>query len=326
MIERATDANLLRRFAEEREEAAFAELVERHGGLVRRVCRRFLRSEHDVEDVFQATFLLLALRASDVAWRASIAGWVREVARRLALNARGEIARRRRVETPASNLAPSPDLSASTRFPDPACPVSAFTDEVERRDVRSVIDGEVGDLPEKYRAPLVLCYLEGKTNHEAAAQLGYPVGSMSRRLEKARGLLRSRLVGRGVTLGLLAGAAIAMGLIASSRRPGTAPPTPPSTPTARIAPAPRIGDDRDGLRELLAILERTEEDGVDPSRLGPAVRHAEDAVGDAPDGMRDAWLAFAGETRLAALDLADAGRGDASRLHAACVRCHDPVH
>ncbi len=207
MIERATDAILLKRFAEGREESAFAEIVERHGPSVQRVCRRFLRCEHDVEDVFQATFLTLALRASDVAWRASVGGWVHDVARRLALKARTEAARRRRRETPVSNLLPGLHFGESGMLLDPTCPLSRFTDEVEDREVRLAVDGAVEALPPKYRDPVVLCYLEGRTNQEAAARLGYPAGSMSRRLEKARGLLRKRLVGRGVTLALLLTAA-----------------------------------------------------------------------------------------------------------------------
>ncbi|AMV38546.1 ECF RNA polymerase sigma factor SigW [Planctomyces sp. SH-PL62] len=328
MIERATDAILLKRFAEEREEAAFAELVERHGPLVRGVCRRLLRSEHDVEDVFQATFLLLALRASDVAWRASIGGWVRDVARRLALNARTEIARRRRRETPVSNLLPGLRFGETGALPDRACPLSVFTDEVERRDVRRVIDGEVDDLPEKYREPLVLCYLEGKTNHEAAAALGYPVGSMSRRLEKARGLLRKRLIGRGVTLGVVL--ALVGWLVATSPRPGGRPDPGPGSPPLGFAAQAVESSSRSELRELLAALQRNDGNGLGRDRLGLAVRHAAEAAELAPAASRERLLGFAAETRLAALDLSGIGpdddRADVPRLLATCVRCHVALH
>lgn len=320
MIERATDAILLRRFAEGREEAAFAELVERHGPSVKRVCRRFLRSEHDAEDVFQATFLLLALRASDVAWRSSVAGWVGDVARRLALHARSEIARRGRREVPASSFKGDFRFGDAGPLPDLECPLSAFTEEVERRDVRQAIDGALDDLPEKYRAPLALCYLEGKTNQEVAAELGYPVGSISRRLERARSLLRKSLIGRGVTLGMLiAGTAWAVSaFMPSDHRPElTAAPGPAVVP----APQPEVLRAA-GLRELLAALERNDGEGLDRARIEVGVEHADRAA-----GVREESRNLAGATRLAALDLAAKPNGSAaSRLLATCVRCHGALH
>ncbi len=295
MIERATDASLLRRFAEGREEDAFAELVARHAPRVRRVCRRFLRSEHDVDDVAQATFLLLATRAGDVAWRESVGGWVRDAARRLALHARCEIARRGRRETPASSFR----FGDAGALPDPECPLSAFTDEVERRDVRRLIDGAMGELPEKYRDPLVLCYLEGKTNHEAAAALGYPVGSISRRLDRARSLLRKQLIGRGVALGLLVAAAA---WIVAGTEPDESAVRARKLPGAAATAAP--GRDRDDLRELLAALERNDGKGLNRDRLVLGVAHAE---------------AHGGDALLAMFDLE---RPLASQLLATCVRCH----
>jgi RNA polymerase sigma-70 factor (ECF subfamily) len=322
----ATDATLLKRFAERREEAAFAELVERHGPIVRRVCRRFLRSEHDVEEVFQATFLVLALRASEVPWHASVGGWVQGVARRLALHARGEIARRGRREVQASSFLGGPHA--------PECPVSAF-DEVERQDVRRAIDTAVEDLPEKYRAPLVLCYLEGLTNHEAARRLGYPVGSISRRLERARGLLRKRLIGCGVTLGLLAGL-VALGTRAADRQARRFEPV--RNAMALIGPETSHLPD---LRELIGPLERMEEDGggfPDLDRLGRLAERASLAA-DASLAFdagprRDVWRAYAGEMKLAAVELARLD-GDAPgrellagvrRLNATCVQCHTTFH
>lgn len=294
MIDRATDANLLRRFAEGREEDAFAELVARHAPRVRRVCRRFLRSEHDVDDVAQATFLLLATRAGDVAWRESVGGWVRDAARRLALHARCEIARRGRREAPASSFR----FGDAGALPDPECPLSTFTDEVERRDVRRLIDGAMGELPEKYRDPLVLCYLEGKTNHEAAAALGYPVGSMSRRLDRARSLLRKQLIGRGVALGLFVVAAWIVAGIGTDESAGR------SRKLPGVAPIASTGRDRDELRELFAALERNDGKGLDRDRIALGVAHAE---------------VHGEDVRLATVDL---GRPLASRLLATCVRCH----
>src|SRR3954451_18343318 len=98
MSQQTTDATLLDRFVNHREEAAFAELVDRHGSLVMRVCRRFLRSEQDVEDAFQATFLVLAPRAGRISWDVSVAGCLHAVPQGVALDARGQVSRRRRRE------------------------------------------------------------------------------------------------------------------------------------------------------------------------------------------------------------------------------------
>ena len=104
MPEPLSDAILLERFVSFREEAAFVALVERHGPLVQRTCRRILRNEHDVEDVFQATFLVLARRAAGIPWRESVAGWLGAVAHRLALGARSDLSRQKRREIPMTAL------------------------------------------------------------------------------------------------------------------------------------------------------------------------------------------------------------------------------
>jgi RNA polymerase sigma-70 factor (ECF subfamily) len=299
MTDRATDASLLRRFAEGREEDAFAELVARHAPLVRRVCRRFLQSEHDVEDVAQATFLLLANRAGDVAWRDSVGGWVSDAARRLALHARCEIARRGRRETPVSSFR----FGDAGALPDPACPLSTFTDEIERRDVRRLIDGVMEELPEKYRAPLALCYLEGKSNHEAAVALGYPVGSISRRLDRGRSLLRKRLIGRGVALTLLLAAAA--WIVAGPGSEESASRAPLTPGVAAVAPTT---EDRRELRELFAALERNDGSGLDLARVAFGVAHAE---------SRGAVVRLAALDRDRPLDPTSA-----SRLLATCVQCH----
>ena len=288
MIEMATDASLLKRFAEDREEDAFAELVARHAPGVRRVCRRFLHGEHDVDDVTQATFILLARRAGDVAWRDSVGGWVRDVARRLALRARSELARGPPRETPASTFR----FGDAGAIPDPECPFSTFADEIDRRDVRRSIDGAMAELPEKYRAPLALCYLEGKTNAEAAAALGYPSGSISRRLDRARSLLRKELIARGVALGLalvvVAWLVADVGLRDRAIRPHR------GGDVAAVAPP---AEDRRTLRELLEALERGAEPS--PASLAVGAAHAEARGGDRPRGPTTA-----------------------ARLLATCVRCH----
>jgi RNA polymerase sigma factor (sigma-70 family) len=184
-----TDAQLLERFALHRDEAAFEALLYRHGPLVFGVCRRLLFDPHDAEDAFQATFLVLARKAGAVGRRALLGNWLYGVAYRVAARARKTTLRRRGRENADADLAGVPD-----REP-PAEP-----------DLSPLLHEELQRLPDKYRGPVVLCYLEGKTNEEAAAQLRWPVGTVKGRLNRARALLRSRLARRGVALttGLLA--------------------------------------------------------------------------------------------------------------------------
>jgi RNA polymerase sigma factor (sigma-70 family) len=183
------DSQLLERFLTRGEEAAFAQLVRRHGAMVLGVCRRLLRQEQDVEDAFQATFLVLARRAGAIRKAGSLGSWLHGVARRVAARARADAARR-----------------AAHEVCRPAEPRADNADEVTWREVRAVLDEELARLPERYRAPLVQCYLEGQTQDEAARQLGWSPRTLRRRLGRARDLLRARLGGRGVALsaGLLA--------------------------------------------------------------------------------------------------------------------------
>jgi C-terminal peptidase prc len=178
-----TDRELLRRFADVRDESAFAELVERHAHLVWGVCSRALRHREDAEDVFQATFLVLARKASAVRWRASIHNWLYEVASRLAAGARVKTARRLSHEARAASL-----VASETR-PDDA-----------RRELAAVIDEELHRLPGSCRAPLLLCYLDGQTSDQAARRLGLSLRTLQRRLAQGRELLRHRLTRRGITL------------------------------------------------------------------------------------------------------------------------------
>jgi RNA polymerase sigma factor (sigma-70 family) len=179
----ASDRQLLERFALGREEAAFAALVQRHGPLVWGVCRRLLGNQHDAEDAFQAAFLVLARKAGSIAWRASVANWLYGVAYRVASRARAERQRRRAHERQAA-------WAAQTESP----PTGAW------QELRQVLDEELRCLPDKYRAPMVLCYLEGKTRDEAAQQLGWTPARVKTRLERGRELLRGRLHRRGLTL------------------------------------------------------------------------------------------------------------------------------
>jgi serpin B len=187
------DAAHLARFVAARDGAAFAELVRRHGPLVLRVCRQVLRHEQDAEDAFQAVFLVLARKAASVRRRDALGGWLHRVALHVALDARARAGRRRLVE---QQVAAMPPADA------PADP--------DRSDLWPVLHEEVDRLPAKYRLPVVLCYLDGRTNEEAARRLRCPVGTVKVRLSRARDLLRRRLTRRGAAL-----AAAALGLLAA---------------------------------------------------------------------------------------------------------------
>jgi RNA polymerase sigma factor (sigma-70 family) len=178
-----SDRGLLRAFAESGDESAFTELVRRHGPLVLGVCRRILGNVQDAEDAFQATFLVLARKASALQWQDSIKNWLHGVACRVAMKARGQIVRRRQKERAA--CAPVDDANAGAQA---------------WNDLRAVLDEELQQLPDKYRAVLLLCYLEGKTRDEAAETLGWSAGSVKGLLERGREMLRARLVKRGLTL------------------------------------------------------------------------------------------------------------------------------
>ncbi len=180
------DAALLERFTTQSDQEAFAVLVARHGPMVLAVCRRLLADPHAVEDAFQATFLVLARRAGTVRRPEALAGWLHQVARRAALEARAALARRRQREQPAGD-----DLAASDAHPDPLA-------EVTGRELLALVDEEVHRLPRAYQLPLILCCLEGRSQDEAARLLGWSPGSVKGRLERGRALLHARLARRGL--------------------------------------------------------------------------------------------------------------------------------
>lgn len=179
----ASDRELLGRFVETNDESAFTVLLERHGPLVQAVCRRALANAHDAEDACQATFLVLARKAASIKKTTSLGSWLHGVACRVAVTLKRDLGRRRRRERGV------PERAA----PDPAA-------EVSWREVQSILDEEIERVPERYRTPLVLCYLDGKTRDEAAAELGLSPGKLHGFLERGREMLRQRLAGRGLTL------------------------------------------------------------------------------------------------------------------------------
>jgi RNA polymerase sigma factor (sigma-70 family) len=181
--EASSDGQLLQHFAARRDEAAFRLLVERHGPMVLGVCRRILGHLQDAEDAFQSTFLVLARKAGSIARQESVGSWLHGVAHRLALKAKGQAARRRERERQLATV-----------------PYTHSLQEVETCELRAVLDEEIGRLPQKYRAPLVLCCLEGKTHAQAARELGWPAGSMSRWLARGQELLGEQLTRRGLAL------------------------------------------------------------------------------------------------------------------------------
>jgi RNA polymerase sigma factor (sigma-70 family) len=172
---------LLERFAAQRDPEAFRVLVERHGPLVLGVCRRWLFEPHDVEDAFQATFLVLVRRAGTLRDRDRLGPWLHGVAYRIARRTRAHAARRQAREEPWVDR-----------------PGAAPLSDADRRELRAVLDEEIDRLPEKYRGPVVLCYLEGQSCEETARRLGCPVGTVKVRLHRARERLRDRLVRRGL--------------------------------------------------------------------------------------------------------------------------------
>jgi RNA polymerase sigma factor (sigma-70 family) len=187
-----SDGQLLRRFADQGDESAFAALVNRHGSMVLGVARRVLHDRGEAEDVYQATFLVLARKAGSVCWRESVAPWLYEVAHRLAKKANIAATRRRARELEASGS------SCEQSRPDASW-----------REVCTALDEEILRLPARQRQPLLLCYFEGETRDQAARHLGWSVRTLERRLQEGRESLRQRLARRGLELsGLLLAASV----------------------------------------------------------------------------------------------------------------------
>jgi RNA polymerase sigma factor (sigma-70 family) len=176
----ATDGQLLTLFIGHGDQSAFQTLVSRHGPMVLGVCQRVLHHMHDAEDAFQATFLVLVRRADSVMPREMVGNWLYGVAYRTALEAKGAAAKRRAKER--------------------VMPRREAIDNNPWSELQPLLDQELSRLPDKYRVPIVLCDLEGKTRKEAARRLGWPEGTLSGRLSRARVLLAKRLARHGLTL------------------------------------------------------------------------------------------------------------------------------
>ena len=212
--ERATDRELLGWFAMGRDERAFEALVRRHGRLVWSAASRVLADPNDVDDAVQATFLVLVRRARRSDWRADVGPWLYGVAHRVAVRLR---ARSRRTPGPLGEH-------------DPAVPASPF------REACDLLHAELDRLPERYRLPLLLCYLEGQTRDQAAAVLGVSVGTVKGRVRRGCELLRRRLARRGVSLSI--------GLLGGMAGPGTAGASDPAAVVTALSgpPSPRVAE------------------------------------------------------------------------------------
>ncbi len=184
----ASDRDLLCRFCEG-DEAAFTKLVQRHAGLVMSVCRRILRHADDADDAFQATFLVLARKAKSSIWQDSIAGWLHQTARRTALKLRAMTVRQREVEEQVAR--PQDEVVAA------ACTNPATQTSI--RELVEILDGELAQLPERFREVILLCQMEGLTREEVAERLGVSTAAVKDRLERGREQLRLRLLRRGIT-------------------------------------------------------------------------------------------------------------------------------
>ncbi len=175
-----SEGQLLDRFVARRDGPAFEAIVARHGPMVLAVCRSLLRDPNDVDDAFQATFLVLVRKAETLRRRDLLGGWLHAVAGRVARRARYEASRRRDREA---------KYPTSEGWTEP---------EADRTDFRAAVHAEVDRLPESFRLAVLLCDLQGRTHDEAARELGWPVGTVKGRLHRARALLRGRLVRRGL--------------------------------------------------------------------------------------------------------------------------------
>jgi RNA polymerase sigma factor (sigma-70 family) len=282
------DRTLLEHYLENRDETAFAALVQRHGPMVLAVCQAVLRHRHDAEDALQATFLVLARRGRSIRQRDCLGSWLHGVAYRVAQKARVAAARRQAREA----------MACAPHAP-------ALADDLSWREVRSVLHAELAALPERIRAPLVLCYLQGLTQDEAAQQLGTTPAAVKGRLRRGRELLRRRLEARGLSLAAaLAATALTGQALAAPLAQATVHAVTARAPAAAAALAggvlsPLLPGKLQVLGALIllagvlvggvSLLARRVADAAPPAppvpAVTPAAAPAEDAHGDPlPDG------------------------------------------
>ena len=236
-----TDAELLERFAArgttgEGSEAAFAALVERHGPTVLRLCRRVLDDPSDAEDAFQATFLVLVRRAGAIRRRESVGSWLHGVALRVASASRASSARRRMHERRKAEMASA-----------------AAGDGAGGSEVAPLVHEELGRLPERFRAAVVLCDLEGLTYDEAADRLRWPVGTVKSRLSRGRARLRARLTRLGLS------PASGAGLFPA---PGARRPVPPALLDATVRAARAFAAGQSATKAVIPAAVATLTEGV----------------------------------------------------------------
>lgn len=195
-----SDGQLLDRYITTRDDRPFAALVQRHGPMVLGVCRRILHNDADAEDAFQATFLVFVLKAASIRSTALLGNWLYGVAYNTARKAKAMNRTRRAREI------------------DARCVAQVQPEDLDAREVQEVLDAELAALPETYRAAVVLCDLEGKTIKDAAAQLGWPQGTVASRVRRGRAQLAKRLAERGLTFsaGMLPAAAVPATLLSST--------------------------------------------------------------------------------------------------------------
>jgi RNA polymerase sigma factor (sigma-70 family) len=297
---RWTDRDLLEYFVAHHDEAAFAILVERHGPMVLSVCRRVLRHVQDAEDACQATFLVLARKAASIRKHDSVASWLHGVAYRIARKAKAALTRQR-VPLTLSVEVPQADTAGEATW----------------REVQVVLDEELQRLPDKYRVPLVLCYLEGRTRDEAAQQLGWTPGTLRGRLERGRERLRERLRRRGLPLSAAllatllaqhaAGTAVPASLVVVTVRAACAVAAGTATTTGLVSPAVAVlveGGVRamfvTKLKILAAVLLAVGVLGAGAGVLAyqkviPEATKAEPATPPQPPGSREGVAAVAGQ-------------------------------
>ncbi len=239
-----TDRQLLEQFTSHRDaaaEAAFEVLVLRHGPMVFRVCRNSLADPHDAEDAFQATFLILVKRCRSIRRLESVGSWLFGVAMRVAARARVEAAQRRAAERRrALRVIEAVDSSECT--------------EPDQPEFGPAVGEEVRRLPENYRAVVVLCYWQGLTQEQAAAQLRCPLGTVRSRLARAKSLLRRRLIRRGLPPLADAMASAVGSSPASARTVAQRPcPVPPPLVRSTITAAARIAGGQAADRAVSAF-------------------------------------------------------------------------